>query len=591
MPKEVEPNRNSNGPEGIRILPDLTARGAGLRPERRVLAREDPDREAPLTYASLHARVRSLAAALVEAGLEPGDRVALFLDNRADWLRIDLAIQEAALVGVPRGEDTAPAELETILAHSGAKAVFYKGPAPPCALPEDLLLAVDCGSGLAALEARGRDLLADPGTVETLDRRLATVQPEDTALLIYTSGTTGEPKGVMLTHRNLLSNLRQCLSVLDLREDDRFLSILPSWHAFERMLEYAILAAGGEIVYTDPRRLKADLAKVRPTVTAFVPRIWEMLAEGLEARFRNLPSWKRGAVDLCLTLGRRIGRRGRRGVLGIVHRVLSGLLLRPLHDALGGRLRLCISGGGSLPEEVDLFLVGCGVPLLNGYGLTETSPVLSVRLPEANRCGTVGPPLPGTEVRIRSKDGTPLPPGRTGEICVRGPQCMRGYFRNEEATRRVLDREGWFRTGDLGRIDEDGFLRISGRLKDTIVLSGGENVEPEPIEGVLRRSSWISQVCLVGQDRKQCGALIVPDLERAAMEGIDGETLRKKLRGEFDHLLSRERGFRPCDRIGPFLVLKEGFTIENGLLTQTLKLRRHRIHERYRSEIDGMFDR
>ena len=262
--------------------------------------------------------------------------------------------------------------------------------------------------------------------------------------------------------------------------------------------------------------------------------------------------------------------------------------------ALGGQLRIGVSGGGALPAEVDRFLVTLGLPIVQGYGLTETSPVVSVRDPHKNRAGSVGAPVPNTEVEIRSTEGAVLATGESGEIWVRGPQIMQGYYRDEEKTRAVLGEDGWLHTGDLGHVDERGELWITGRCKDTIVLKGGENVEPEPIECQLRTSPWIHQVVLVGQDMKQVGALVVPDAERIAKEAPDGDArdtfVRETLRGEFDRLLGAGSAFRPVDRVGPFHVVDKPFSYEDGTETATLKLRRNVIHERFASEIEALFE-
>ena len=602
--------------EGLRI-DDLLRHSAERWPEAEALARRVSTTPGPTSFGELDARVDALALGLLDRGLEAGDRVALFADNRIEWLIADQAISRAGLVSVPRGTDTALAELDLIVEHSGARCVIVENDAAaehfadlcevlrllrPRESDEDAGDSHDSASStrvthpsLAELEARGRELLETNEGRQLLAEAHAAVTPDSIATIVYTSGTTGRPKGVVLTHRNIVSNVHNALAVLRFPTLGRLLSILPSWHMFERIIEYVAITRGCSIVYTDQRRLKADMEHERPHIVAFVPRVWERLAAGVQAKFDKLPSWKRrligGLQRLGLHLARGKGKPNR--ALAWLHAKLSRKLLAPLWKAFGGRLMLGVSGGGALPESVDRFLLSVGVPLLNGYGLTETSPVLNVRDYRANRLRAVGPPIPETEIRIVAKDGKTCKVGQIGEIQARGPQIMRGYYRDEEATRRVIDDEGWFSTGDLGSLDQDGWLYITGRLKDTIVLATGENVEPEPIECALVSSPWIHQAMLLGQDCKVIGGLIVPDKEHVeetlGAYDADSPELRKTLRSEIDRLLISQNGFRPIDRVGPFAVIAEPFSSEQGTMTATLKLRRHVIRERYADTIRELY--
>jgi long-chain acyl-CoA synthetase len=560
----------------------------------------------PWSFARFHDEVRFLAAALLASGLERGQRVGLFADNCRSWLLIDQALALAGLVSVPRGRDSAPAELEMIATHSGAAACFVEDEEHAAALREhlpELRLHVMRGEApsssphatLAELSARGRELLASGEGAQLLDQARAALRPDDLLTIVYTSGTTGSPKGVMLSHGNVRSNVDGALATLDLHSGGKMLSILPAWHMYERIKEYVAIAAGCPLVYTDRRRLRDDLRNESPELTALVPRIWEQLAGGLKQRLDKAPTWKRAVLIPLFALGNRVAD-GKAGPLTrAIHQRLSRALLKPVWAALGGKLRLGVSGGGALPRETDRFLVSLGLPILQGYGLTETSPVVTVRDPKRNRAGSVGPALPGTEIQVRSAEGQLLPKGESGEIWVRGPQRMQGYFRDEERTRAVIDAEGWLHTGDLGHLDHHDELWITGRCKDTIVLVGGENVEPEPIECQLRTSPWIHQVVLVGQDKKQVGALIVPDPEMLNNEAPedqrspDSPFVREKLRAEIDRLLGPGSAFRPVDRVGPFHVMPQAFSYEDGTETATLKLRRNVIHERFGREIDGLF--
>lgn len=590
------------GPRGeVELVGDLLAKAARRWPESTVLQRADAETDHPLTYGELEAEVQAVAAGFLGAGLHPGDRVALFADNRREWLVADQALARAGLISVPRGVDSAPQELDLIVAHSGARGIVAENTALVDGLSRAArerpiwLLQHERGTvfqSLAGLAGEGRALLEGPGGRELLENARALVTPDSPCTIVYTSGTTGRPKGVVLSHHNVTSNVRAANTVLNFFPGGRLLSILPPWHMFERIIEYVAISNGCTVIYTHQRRLKRDMEHEAPHCVAFVPRLWEVLAAGLRARLDELPGWKKHVLDAFRELGEAIAAGEGNAVSRWLHRRLSRILLRPLWTAFGGNLALGVSGGGALPEEVDRFLLSLGIPLQQGYGLTETSPVVSVRRAAENRVRSVGPPLPDTEVRIAGPDGDRAA-GAVGEILIRGPQVMQGYYKDEELTRQVIDPDGWLRTGDLGWLDADGWIYITGRAKDTIVLSTGENVEPEPIECRLRASRYIEQVMLVGQDQRVVGALLVPDSEALAerLGGADETSVQRLLRREMDRLLARESGFRPVDRPGPFAVLAEPFTRENGALTPTLKLRRHVIAQQHADTIRALYDR
>jgi long-chain acyl-CoA synthetase len=565
------------------------------------LRRRSSAEVAPCTYRELDGQVDAIAVGLLAAGLNPGDRVALFADNCREWLAADQAMARAGLVSVPRGTDTAPAELELILKHSGASAMIVADKtlvdklSPEACPRKTWTLHTEQGSRFQSLDGLAHDgigLLGSGDGLELLSNAHAQLTGEAPCTIVYTSGTTGRPKGVVLTHKNVASNVHAANSVLHLFPGGRLLSILPSWHMFERIIEYVAISNGCEMIYTDQRRLKDDMGTERPHCVAFVPRIWERLAHGLRTKLDAAPSWKRRLVEAFRDIGTSLAS-GEGGYLARkMHSGMSRVLLKPMWKAFGGSLQLGVSGGGSLPEEVDRFLLSLGIPLVNGYGLTETSPVLSVRRASGNRLCSVGPPLPLTEIKIAGSDNE-LGAGEVGEIVVRGPQVMQGYYKDPEQTSKVLDEDGWLRTGDLGSLDNDGWLYITGRCKDTIVLAGGENVEPEPVEGRLSASPWISQVMLVGQDRRVAGALVVPEQEHVETQlgTLDDPRLHDILREELDRLLDSDAGFRPVDRVGPFAIVAEPWTTENGCMTATLKLRRHVIAERHAAEINALYDR
>ncbi len=586
-----------------------TARKHG---ERAFLPRRRAQLAEPISFQRLGDDVDRLATALLDLGVRRGDRVGLIAENRYEWLLIDLALASIGAVDVPRGSDTSPAEMHFILRHSGCRMAFVDddriarellgahGELPELeriVVMQDRSEVADLTT-LAQLLQRGSELL--PTRRQSLAAARASVRPDDLLTIVYTSGTTADPKGVMLTHGNVLANLHTVQEVLRITAADSFLSVLPAWHMYERIMDYLALATGAQLVYTDRRRIKDDLGQVRPTVFAAVPRIWEMLHDGLVGHSQKLPGWRGKLLRQGLHLSRLVGSGRARLHHRLLHAGLRPLVLRKVLATFGGRLRLCVSGGGALPRHVDETLLGIGLPLRNGYGLTETSPVAALRLPHQRDPGHIGPPLPDTSIEPRHGDGSPCRTGEIGVLWIRGPQVMRGYYENPRKTAEVLTADGWFNSGDLGRIDAHGNVWITGRAKDTIVLAGGENVEPEPVETIAKTSPFIEQAVCVGQDRKGLGALLVPNREvleheipRADWDVQDGEircrAVHNLLRRELDRLLVRDNGCRPCDRVTTFRVLAEPMTPENGLLTQTLKVRRHIVAERFAALLTSMF--
>jgi len=584
------------------------------------------------TYGELAQAVRETALGFSTLGIASGDRVGLFADNSVRWLMSDLSILALGAADVPRGTDTSPGELDYLIRHSGARIVVLENRR---VLDELSAVLTDIADLRCIILLEGNYREGDPRPLLSLDEvrergrsrmaKGATLTPfldrsrgSDTATIVYTSGTTGRPKGVVLTHDNILHNIRAVPAVVEFTPDDVFLSILPAWHMFERLIEYAAISKNCLTIYTSKRTFKQDLLRERPSVLAAVPRVFELLYEEVRRRLLEGSSLRRLLVG-GLIRGGTFYRQSRLedpatgapispwGKMCLpVHRLGERMLFCKIRAALGGRLKVLVSGGGSLPRHVDQFFDLVGMPLLNGYGLTETAPLVSVRHRNIPRLGTVGPPIPGTQVEARGVlDRRKLPPGQTGVLHVRGPQVMAGYYKDLQATREAIDEQGYFDTGDLGCVHPTGELEVTGRAKDTIVLRGGENVEPEPIENALRLSPLIEEVVVLGQDQKQLGALIVP--ARAAVPvmgasadaagaggseaagGSDDQELRDRLRAEMDRLLHRSRGFKPYEQIRRFHLLSEPFSMEAGELTETLKLRRHVINERYAEIIDRMY--
>jgi long-chain acyl-CoA synthetase len=453
---------------------------------------------------------------------------------------------------------------------------------------------------------------------------------ERLATLLYTSGTTGEPKGVPLSHGNLLHQVRSLGALVDPKPGDEVLSVLPIWHAYERSVEYFLLSCGCRQTYTSLRHFKNDLQRVRPHYMVSVPRLWEAILSGFEDALAAMPPGRQRLLRAALAnsrafhTARRTARdltlapeapatRQRAQLESLARWPAEALAAAQLWPRLrqqlvGGRLRTAISGGGALAPYVDGFFEAVGIELLVGYGLTETSPVLTCRRQWANRRGSAGQPLADTSLRIVEPESRrPLAIGERGLVLARGPQVMAGYWHKPEATAKVLDAEGWFDTGDLGLLLADGTLVLTGRAKDTIVLSSGENIEPGPLEDALAALPMVEQVMVVGQDRRQLGLLLVPKAEALAawalaqglpVPGVGqadeagplaaDPALLKALSRDFNRVLAARAGSRPDERLAGVAVVAP-FTIENGLLTQTLKQRRDRIAKRDAAAIEALY--
>ena len=636
----------------VRSLPEIWAIAAQRPDVAQQVALHAPHSkpEVRITYSQLHERIQLCGAALQHLGICKGDRVGLIADNSPRWLIADQGIMAAGAVGVVRGAQAAVEELWFILKNSGStslivedQSTFLKLKAGLAELPiqrvmwlsdepvptEDLGYPVFNFSGLLE-QGEGRSLQPVP------------LDPSDLATLLYTSGTTGHPKGVMLTHANLLHQVTTLGVVVQPKAGDRVLSILPTWHAYERSCEYFLLSQGCTQVYTSLRHVKEDLKTFQPHFMVGVPRLWESIYEGIQRQLREQPASRQKLVNTFLTNSHRyITAKRTYSGLNLEHlhpstleRMLAGLeaIARwPLHrlghrlvyskirGATGGNIKQVISGGGSLAKHLDTFFEVIGVEVLVGYGLTETAPVLTARRPWNNLRGSAGQPVPGTEIRIvHLETRQPLPVGDRGLVLARGPQVMTGYYQNPEATAKAIDADGWFDTGDLGHLTAGGHLVLTGRAKDTIVLTNGENVEPQPIEDACVRSPYIDQIMLVGQDQRSLGALIVPNLnalelwanqqgktlqvpEGVSLDKPDPQPGRSPLsmedgmiqslyRQELTHHVQDRSNYQANDRIGPFRLILEPFSMDNGMMTQTLKIRRPVVYDRYRSLIDEMFE-
>jgi long-chain acyl-CoA synthetase len=595
-----------------------------------------------LTFAQMSQQISQFAAALQSLGVQQGDRLSLFADNSARWFVADQGCMTAGAVDVVR----------SALAETQELAYIYENSESSALLVEDLKTYNKLLPLLSNATLKFVGLLSDESTpadspipifnflqMLEMGSSHAFIAPQfkldQLATLIYTSGTTGKPKGVCLSNANLMHQMNTFSDVLKPKPGDRAISILPTWHSFGRTVKYYLLSQGCTQVYTNIRHLKKDLVAYPPEFMASVPRLWESLYESIQKQFRDQPESKQKLVQFFFSQSQRYIEARRLtqgldlnnlnptvfqniraqilcGVLAPVHGLGDRLVYTKVRDALGGKFKASVSGGGSLAMHLENFFEIVGINLLVGYGLTETSPVLTVRRTERNLRRSAGQPLKFTELQIVNPETRQaLPLGRTGLVLARGPQIMEGYYNNPEATAKAIDPDGWFDTGDLGWLTRQSDLILTGRAKDTIVLSNGENIEPQPIEDACTRSPYIDQMVLVGQDQRSIGALIVPNLDalklwaagqnavlagedETAPEGktvltFDSKPIQDLYRQELVREVQNRAGYRVDDRIGPFQYVLEPFSVDNGLLTQTMKVRRPVVMERYRDMIDEMF--
>jgi len=593
------------------------------------------------SYNDLSTLVERFGAGLISLGISPSDNIFVLSDNRKEWLVSDLAILSVGAINISRGGDSTPVEVEYIVSHSIPQLIIvenreqlHKIKSLKGRLPQANKIVIIDDNGAQGEDSfysyqqvlgLGKESLAREQDVFT--GRLKQVRSEDLAAIVYTSGTTGTPKGVMLTHRNILSNVEAARQAIHIEQDDRLLSILPSWHMFERTVEYVGVRQGASLVYTTPRTIKEDMVSEKPNYVVGVPRIWEVFYTRISKTLKEQNAFISGAVAVLLRVGKRYTLASRiirnedlvfsreNPMRGAFKRLrafmvktaftpaywLGNLIaFRKIRRATGGSLKAAVSGGGSFPPYLDDFFETVGVPVINGYGLTETSPVLTARTVSHNVRGTVGRPLMNTEVKVVNEEGAEVPIGDQGVVLAKGPQVMKGYYKDEEATRKVMREGGWFDTGDLGRMALSGDLALTGRAKDTIVLISGENVEPEPMETLLKESEYIENVIVVGQDRRSLAALIRPDLqvlsETLLERGIhSGDVLCEPyveylLREEITRRINEAKDFKPFEKIAKFKLVEEEWNRENGLLTPTLKLKRNVIVARYRDLIETIYE-
>ena len=602
----------------------------------------------PTTYTEMYNEILCYAAGLREEGIKRGDHVGFISDNRKEWLITSFALHCLGAADVPRGCDSMAEELAYIISFADcriavlenetqlAKLLPLRDKMPK--LSRFIIIDNDFDKskyssalssttilGYKDIMEKGKDIIAKEG-VKSIEAEIDKGKGDDLATIIFTSGTTGEPKGVMLAHNSIINMAANAPRAIGNKAGDTWITVLPVWHSFERAVQYIALHPGGALAYSKPvgKIMLADFQKVRPNFMSAVPRLWEALRAGV---YRNAAaSGKTGALNLFVKIAGAheklknmlcglMPQFKRRFVpLDILVSVIPFLLLSPLRGLanvlvfkkiktmLGGKLKLGISGGAALPDAVDKFYAAAGVKLLEGYGLTETAPVLAVRYAHHNVPETIGPQFFNMEVEIRDLEtGKKLKPGQKGVLFAKGIQVMQGYYKKPDETKRVIDSDGWLNTGDIGMKTFKGEIKLTGRAKDTIVLLGGENIEPVPIENKIRDSIYIDHAVVLGQDQKYLAALIVPNfenLEAYAKENsisyMDNESLVKTpeikdlIQNEITERVNRKTGFRGFEMI--FKSVSIAKTFEPGKeLSGKQDLKRHTINEIYKEEIAELF--
>ena len=549
----------------------------------------------PISTDEFGTRVRDLSLGLRSLGGRPGEKMVILAENGPDWIIADYANLCMGAVTVPIYPTLVPEQIRYIIDDSDASVVFCSSPAlwerlapvrsSLTKVRDWIVFFPEAPAGtlpLAAVLEKGRAMAdAQPDLFETGARA---VKPGDLASIIYTSGTTGIPKGVMLSHGNFVSNIDTLAAVIKFGHPDVVLSFLPLSHVLERMVTMAFMSKGCGIGYAESvDTVAANLLELKPHIMVSVPRLFEKLYAKIMDNVLAGSSLKRKIFGWAIN----VGSRGKRS--GFRYALARKLVFSKILEKTGGRVRFFVSGGAPLSKDIAEFFHALGLVVLEGYGLTETAPVIAVNTFEALRFGTVGKPIPGVTVRIAPD----------GEILVKGPNVMKGYYKKEAETREAFDAEGWFHTGDIGHLDADGFLTITDRKKDLIVTAGGKNIAPQPIENMLKRSPYITNAVVVGGRRKFISALLVPEmseLEKYAKGAgiafggpkdlLGNPAIRDFLLAEVDR---HTPNLAPYEKVKRIALLDREFEIEREELTPTLKVKRSRVEEKYKDLIDSMY--
>lgn len=605
----------------------------------------------PTTYKELCEQMFSFAAGLLTLGTKRGEHIGHIADNRQEWQVISLGSMVLGCADIPRGSDVTVNELRYILSFTECRTISVENPyvlGKICEcidnLPalENIILVDSQNKALDRFDIKGRKLLHYEDILKAgndwreqhpdmIEKEIWKGNTEDIATIIFTSGTTGTPKGVQLTHKNFLCQLEGIASTLDFHRGERSLCILPIWHVYERELEYYIIFFAGTLCYSKPVSsiLLSDFQKVRPQFMPCVPRVWDSLYQAISKKIKSQSqiSWilfqiLAGASSSSLAMKNTIKGLNRyykeRGSIkhafckllyipyGLLFplRVLGEkLFFQKIKAMLGGRFICGISGGGGCPPKLDKFFNAVGIQVVEGYGMTETAPIVSIRNRFAPVLGTIGKPLYYNETKIIKMDGTPAKPGEKGVLYVKGANVMKGYYKRPDLTAEILSEDGWLNTGDIAVSTYTGELAIKGRSKDTIVLRSGENVEPFPIEAKLVESPYILQAVVCGQDENTLGAIIIPDiyeLQRSAENAgekistvqklLDSGFAQELITREIERLISSKNGFKNCERVSTFFLMEqfqhpeEEFSAKGGLI-------RYKVLQNYSHQIKAMFSK
>lgn len=581
-----------------------------------------------IRWSSVRDDVTAVASYLLEQGIRKGERVAILSENRYEWAVVDLAIQMIGAVNVALYSTLPAHQCQYILQDSEAKILFVS---TGIQLKKAIEVFDNCPNlkqVIAFDEPKIKEYIekdfvklfdnacamgskAETKHQETLKERSRSIQPEEIATLIYTSGTTGKPKGAMLTHRNIVSNVKAAHEAISIGENDRCLSFLPLCHSFERTGGYyAMMAGGAEIYYAESvDTVAANMLEAHPTIVVSVPRLFEKIYNLVKKNVEAGSAIQQSIFNWALNVGERYWK-GERGLISLQKTIADKLVFDKLKQRTGGKIHFFVSGGAALPAEIGTFFMSAGLNILEGYGLTETSPIMCANRFNDEKMGTVGKVINGVTVGIQRLEdgkivaqlsGEDYPNNLTsepGEILNRGPNTMKGYWKNDEATKEMIDEDGWLHTGDVGRF-VDGRLEITDRIKHMIVNAGGKNIYPGPIEELFKSSKWVDQIVVVGENKTFMAALIVPDFEaletHARQNDIQYSDIKDLLKHEsIQNLFSKEiRSFSKelasYEKVRDFRLLPNEFTVDTGELTPTLKVKRRVIEENYGDLIADIF--
>ncbi len=589
-------------------LPEMFFARAKENGDKTMIKRKVGDKWEEISWKKLATDAMDLASAFIELGIQPGDKIAILSNNSYEWILTDIATHSVQGTDVPIYATNTPAQVQYIINDSEAIAVVTEN-------QEQLDKVQEVRGNLPNLkyvitvEGKGDGVMMFYDLIEKgknakhhkeVEDRIKKINREDLATIIYTSGTTGEPKGVMLTHNNLISDVVGTYEVVKpLLEEEVLLAFLPWTHSFGRTVDLYLSTYHGKGVMAiaeSIQKVPENIQEIRPTMFASVPRIFEKIYTKIISEVEQGPGLKKKIFYWALNVGRKWAQYSLQDkpvpfLLEIQHSIADKLVFSKVREALGGRLKFTASGGGPLSKELGEIFYAMGVKIIEGYGLTETSPVVTVNPPFKPRYGSIGKPIPGAQLKVADD----------GEILIKGPMVMKGYYNKPEATKEAIDEDGWFHTGDIGRVDEEGYFYITDRKKDIIVTAGGKNIAPQPIENKLKLNRFIEQVVVIGDRRPYCVALIQPDFEElkayAEEQGMPfdekniKEFLQKpEIRKLFEDAVEEVNKDLPrYSTIKKFELLPEPLSMESGELTPTLKVKRWRVEEKYKDLVEKMY--